>query len=216
MENTNKKSWRDISINEYYEIKDIIDDSTLKDYEKEVSILSLLTNKSEDEIWNMNVNNFKKLKSENIWIYNFNFDKGKSFKKIEIKGNKYNIDININNMTVAQYVDFQTYWLQRDNMKNIIGNLLAIFIIPKGKKYNEGYDINQVVNDIMNNIDIMTAEEILFFFLSSYLISIKITLNYLNLKMKMIKIMKKDKEKVEKFQKEIMNLEKIISDGFIL
>ena len=119
-------------------------------------------------------------------------------------------------MTVAQYVDFQTYWLQRDNMKNIIGNLLAIFIIPKGKKYNEGYDINQVVNDIMNNIDIMTAEEILFFFLSSYLISIKITLNYLNLKMKMIKIMKKDKEKVEKFQKEIMNLEKIISDGFIL
>jgi len=216
MLNTIKKSWRDISINEYYQLKEISDDNSMEEYEKEVAIIAFLYNMTEDEVWNLNINDFNKLQVEKTWIYDFDFDKKKNFKKIEIKGNKYDVNIDIQKMNVAQYIDFQTYWSQRDNMKNIIGNLLSIFIIPKGKKYNEGYDINEVIADIKDNIDIMTAQEILFFFLSSYLISIQIILNYLKWKIKRMKRKEKNKEEMEKLEKEVKRLEKIISDGSLL
>lgn len=216
MLNTIKKSWRDISINEYYQLKEISDDTSMEEYEKEVAIIAFLYNMTDDEVWSLNINDFNKLQVEKTWIYDFDFDKKKNFKKIEIKGNKYDVNIDIQKMNVAQYIDFQTYWSQRDNMKNIIGNLLSIFIIPKGKKYNEGYDINEVIADIKDNIDIMTAQEILFFFLSSYLISIQIILNYLKWKIKRMKRKEKNKEEMEKLEKEVKRLEKIISDGSFL
>lgn len=216
MLNTIKKSWRDISINEYYQLKEISDDTSMEEYEKEVAIIAFLYNMTDDEVWSLNINDFNKLQVEKTWIYDFDFDKKKNFKKIEIKGNKYDVNIDIQKMNVAQYIDFQTYWSQRDNMKNIIGNLLSIFIIPKGKKYNEGYDINEVIADIKDNIDIMTAQEILFFFLSSYLISIQIILNYLKWKIKRMKRKEKNKEEMEKLEKEVKRLEKIISDGSLL
>lgn len=217
MENTIKKSWRDISINEYYQLKDISDDTEMEEYEKEVALIAFLNNMTESEVWNLDINKFRKLQVEKTWLYEFNFDKSKNFKKIEIKGNKYNVNIDLQKMNVAQYIDFQTYWPQRDNMRQIIGNLLAIFIIPKGHKYNEGYDIDEVISDIKENIDIMTAQEILFFFLSSYQISIRIMLNYLNWKMKRLKKKSnpKKKEIIENIQKEIQNLEKLILDGSI-
>lgn len=214
-ENIVKRSWRDISINEYYILKDISDDDTMQEYEKEVALIAFLNGMTESEVWGLNINDFQKLQVEKTWIYDFDFEKNKTFNKIEIKGNKYNVNIDIQKMNIAQYIDFQTYWSQRDNMRDIIGNLLAIFIIPKGHNYNEGYDINEVVKDIKDNIDIMTAQEILFFFLTSYQLSIKITLNYLNWKMTRMKKKSSHKKEIEKIQEEIQKLEKVISDGSI-
>lgn len=211
--NSVKKSWRDVSINEFYEIKDISEDETMTDYEKEVALMAYINNMTEEDVWKMNINSFKKLQSEKKWMQEFNFDTKKTFKKITINNNKYTVDVNLQHFSVAQYIDFQTYWPMRDNMRDIIGNILAIFIIPKGHSYNEGYDIAEVVNDIKSSIDIMTANEIIFFFLSSYQTLMKVSVSYLKWMTK--RKFKKDKLKTKQLEEQIQNLEKLISDGLL-
>ena len=208
-----KKSWRDVSINEFYEIKDISEDETMTDYEKEVALMAYINNMTEEDVWKMNINSFRKLQSEKKWMQEFNFDTKKTFKKITINNNKYTVDVNLQHFSVAQYIDFQTYWPMRDNMRDIIGNILAIFIIPNGHSYNEGYDIAEVVNDIKSSIDIMTANEIIFFFLSSYQTLMKVSVSYLKWMTK--RKFKKDKLKTKQLEEQIQNLEKLISDGLL-
>ena len=49
-------------------------------------------------------------------------------------------------ITVAQMMDFSV--LSTDPIENI-EKLLAIFLIPKGKKYNDGYDLMEVQKAIL-------------------------------------------------------------------
>lgn len=215
--NAIKKSWRDVTIDEYFELVDIMSEDC-EEYTKEVRAIAFLNGMDENEVWNLSVPEFNRLQEEKAWINKFDINKNAVFKSIKIGETKCDIDININKFTVAQYIDFQTFWPHRDEMEKYIGNILACFIIPHGMKYNDGYDIDELAKMIRSNVDIMTAQEILFFFLSSYQISIRITLNYLNLKMRRMKRRSKDpeiKEKLEEARKQIASLERLISDGFI-
>lgn len=213
MKNKPMKSWRDVSINEFYEIKDISEDETLTEYDKTVSLTAYVNQMDEQDVWNLPITKFKQLQKEREWMQEFKFDTKKSFKKITINNNKYTVDVNLQHFNVAQYIDFQTYWPMRDNMRDVIGNILAIFIIPKGHSYNEGYDIAEVIDDIKSSIDIMTANEILFFFLSSYQTLMKVSVSYLKWMTK--RKFKKDKLKTKQLEEQIQNLEKLISDGLL-
>ena len=52
--------------------------------------------------------------------------------------------------------------------------------MPRGHGYAEGYDVNDLKMKIINGLDILTAEELLFFFLKRYLLSMRATANYFN------------------------------------
>lgn len=207
-------SWRECSINNYIDIRDIMSDETLSDYEKEVKTIAVICGIDEDEIWNLSINEFRDLQVGKLWISDFKIDTSKHFRKIKLNETEYSVDIDLQNMTVAQYIDFQTFWAQRDDITKI-GNLLAVFVIPKGYKYNEGYDIKKTIGDIMDYMDIMTANEIVFFFLSSYVVLTKAILHYLTSKMKrMAKRKKVNQERMMELQKQVDQLEKAILDGF--
>ena len=64
-------------------------------------------------------------------------------------------------ITVAQMMDFSV--LSVDPIENI-EKLLAIFLIPKGKKYNDGYDLMQVQKAILK-MDFNEVSPLLAFFL---------------------------------------------------
>ena len=64
-------------------------------------------------------------------------------------------------ITVAQMMDFSV--LSTDPIENI-EKLLAIFLIPKGKKYNDGYDLMQVQKAILK-MDFNEVSPLLAFFL---------------------------------------------------
>ena len=179
-----KTSWRNVKINEYFELKEKLDDTSLQDYEKEIIKMAFITGKSEEEILNLNINEFKKLQETGSWLNEFDINQKPSFKNIILNGKKYKIDIDLHNFTVAQYVDFQTLYGKFKEDHKSIGNLLACFIIPEKHKYGEGYDIQETINEINNNLDIMTAEEILFFFLKRSLLSMRVSVNFCNWMMK--------------------------------
>lgn len=213
MLNIIKKSWKDVTIDEYFDLCERLSDDTLTDYEKIIIKISFITGKSEDEIWNLTWTEFRELQVEALWMDEFNINENVKFKSIEINKQKYSIDTNLQNFTVAQYIDFQTFFPKRKENPRIIGNILACFIIPQGKKYAEEYDIKELVDNINSNLDIMTANEILFFFLKQYLISIRATANYFNWVLKRMKKKSKNKEEMEKLEMEWEKVKKVTLIG---
>lgn len=213
MENTIKKSWKDVTIDEYFDLCEKLSDDNLTDYEKIIIKISFITSKPEDEIWNLTWNEFRELQVKALWMDEFNINENVKFKSIEINNKKYNIDTNLQNFTVAQYIDFQTFFPKRKDNPRTIGNILACFIIPQGKKYAEGYNIQELVDNINSNLDIMTANEIMFFFLKQYLISIRAIANYFNWILKRMKRKAKDKNLIEKLEMDWEVTKKATLDG---
>ena len=84
---------------------------------------------------------------------------------------------------------------------------LSVFFIPKGFEYNEGYEINEVIEDIENNVDIVTASSVASFFELQSQTCIKALKDY-SLKV-MKKAMKKQNEPMKKaeLKKKIQEME---------
>lgn len=182
-----KKSWRDVTINEYFGLKERLEDESLNEYDKEAIKLAFANGMSEDEVWNLSISEFRKLQVERLWMDKFDLKERNRFGAIDLNGTKYKVDADMQSFTVAQYIDFQTFYPKRRQDERVIGNILACFLIPDGKKYGDGYDIRETVADINECLDIMTANEILFFFLRRYLISIRVIANCFNWRMKRLK-----------------------------
>ena len=98
-------------------------------------------------------------------------------------------------ITTAQYIDFQNYQKNEDEQKTF-----SVFIIPKGHKYNDGYDMDQVFNDILD-VPVPILFSASFFFIRQFELFIRIFRHY------SIKQMKKTG-----LPKEVMeNLEKVVN-----
>lgn len=175
-----KKSWRDVTIDEYFNLVDRLSDEGLTEYEREVILVSFVTGLDEDKVWDMTIGEFKANQLNTAFMKEFNVARDCNFKTIQLAGEKYDVCTDLHNFTVAQYIDFQTFYAQRKDNANILASLLACFIIPRGHGYAEGYDVNDLKRKIINGLDILTAEELLFFFLKRYLLLMRATANYFN------------------------------------
>lgn len=198
------KSWREISINNYYEICDICDDDSLGEAEKNILVLSILTGMDEQQIYDLPIMEVREAMSKLSFLDDFKINENVNFKKINICGDKYIVDADLTHFTTAQYIDFQTLWTKQD-LRKYYGNILACFIIPKGKKYGQDYDINELAETLRDEIDIMTANEILFFYLKKLVISIKSSIIYLD------KMKKKLKNKIP--DEKYLEVEKILEQN---
>lgn len=190
-----KKRWEDITINDYKEILNITQKELDSDLEKSISILAILCECTEEELYSMNANKLYKLLSEIEWVkqpYKFNHNWNNKY--ITINGIKYDVVVDINKFTVAQYADLQIYWDKRDDI-DYMAKLLTLFIIPNGKTYNTDYDIVQLANIIEDNVSINDFNSICFFFLKSCLIFIKASLLFSNWQMMKLIMKEKDKER---------------------
>lgn len=116
-------------------------------------------------------------------------------KDIKVNGREYYFDGLLGKITTAQYIDFQNYQKNEDEQKTF-----SVFIIPKGHKYNDGYDMDQVFNDILD-VPVPILFSASFFFIRQFELFIRIFRRY------SIKQMKKTG-----LPKEVMeNLEKVVN-----
>ena len=70
-----KKRWEDITINDYKEIVNITKKELDSDLEKSISILAILCECTEDDLYSLNASKLYKLLSEIEWVkqpYKFN------------------------------------------------------------------------------------------------------------------------------------------------
>lgn len=199
-------SFNNMSISDYekiYSLKDNMTDAI--DYE--IELLSVLCNCSVDDILDLPIHEYQRLRNEAQFIAVFPDIKPKCPEKININGHKYVLTKDVSKITTAAYIDFQSYL----KMENNTVYVLSCFLIPEGKTYNEGYNIEDVISDI-KTLDIITALEICFFFISTYLNLTKGIVRYLESEIKKQMKQTKDKE-IKKKMKEALKQMHSVANG---
>ena len=202
--NLKKKSWSEVTLKDYDEIMEVVYDTDLSDDEKDIAIIAVLCEVPEEEIWNLPVKDVKMLKIQAMFIRKkFDYPKTLDFKKIKIGEWTCTVDTDFNNMTYAQFADYQTYLKEMDETKISPKNkaaILSCFFIPKGCKYGEGYDAFALQKAIRENVSILTYNSVWFFFLQKLRKQLKTTATSSASKMKaMSLLMKKTNPLKEKY-----------------
>ena len=155
-------TWKDINIKTFKEINRIIKDETLTDVEKEISLISIIFNLDEDDLYDLDLKTLKTYSDKIAFINTFEPDYGKCPKIDKIGDIEVSVDYNLSHFTVAQYIDFMA---NIQSKERDIARLLACILIPKGHKYNTDYDLEAFIKQIEINLNIYDAESMLFFYI---------------------------------------------------
>lgn len=197
------KNWNEINLGLFSEIEGIAK-SDMNDVDKTTYFLALLTETDVKTIEGLEITEYGKLVDEINFI--------NSMPKVEIKseyvinGKEYELCCNMQNITVAQYIDFQNLYKDIENNKSA---LMAVFLIPKGKKYGE-YDINEVKREIENHMSICDVSACMLFFSLLYRGLTIATLQYSLRMMKKEMRREKNREIKVKMKMAIAEVEKTI------
>ena len=205
MKITIKNSWDSLTWKEYEQLEQILNTDIPADY-KTVHVIALLSGLAVEEIERIPVNQFNKilpalefLKTEHETHYHqFEYT---------INGREYDFKGKLQEITTAQYIDYRAYISEED--KDIV-KLMSVFLIPKGHEYNDGYDMEQVINDI-NDMCWLDLRAAAFFFriqLAAYILILKSSLE------KTLKKTKKGKTQKERkqIQQDITQMEEHLNN----
>lgn len=205
--NKNEFSWDSISIQKYYDILDILDDRDSDEITKNVRLVSLILDKDEDEVWNMSLPDAGELIGKLRFLNDFKLPE-KPNMKISLPGYE-NLEVmkDVSKITVSQYVDFQAFTKQP--LRESFEKILSIFIIPKGKRYNDGYDIIDLQRVIREHLPFVVGQGLLGFFLVRQVEYLNSSLTYLEETMGKTKDGKEMKEiqgKIDQMRKQLEHL----------
>ena len=124
-------------------------------------ILSILTDKSEDDLLDMAVPKFRELMDKAAFL-RLPLRPAPVLKTYNLGGLTLRTCADIQKMTTAQYIDFQTFAKQPEDLT---AELLSCFLIPAGHRYNVDYDILEVQRTIREYLPVTAAHGLLAFFL---------------------------------------------------
>lgn len=145
--------WREVTVETFDELARI---STENPYENTVRILSVLSDTPDDEI--------RKLPA--MALENAGMSQKLSFltkapvpdvpcEKITLNGKYYKVCLYPAKWTAGQYLDYTSVLQMPENKK--IAKLVACFMVPEGMEYGNGYEFDDVVNEIYKYMPITTA-----------------------------------------------------------
>lgn len=181
------KTWKDITLRQFNKIQDLLQEID------EYTTLNII-----DVIYDVDSADMPAMEVMNKYAHSLDFlmttipTNEKLKETYIINQREYNSNINLTQMTTAQFVDYQNY--SKDNPVDI-SKCLSVFIIPKGHTYNDGYDLKQVQEDI-KDLDMVTINTLAFFFKKLYILLLETTLLCLTQDMKKMNIPTQKKEEI--------------------
>lgn len=172
----NKKSWKDVTLKEFLELQDLlkIEDET----ERLMAVSELLLG---EEVLDLPLTEFVR-RTKEIEFIKDPLPQDTPPKTIKVNGRKYFLDCLLGNLKTGQYIDYINHAKAGDMAK-----MLSVFIIPEGHKYNDGYDMEQVFEDI-NDLPIPVVNSAAFFFERQFRLFIRIFRRYSVSRLKKMKI----------------------------
>ena len=181
------KTWKDITLRQFNKIQDLLQEID------EYTTLNII-----DVIYDVDSSDMPAMEVMNKYAHSLDFltttiPTNEKLKDVyTINQREYNSNINLTQMTTAQFVDYQNY--AKLNPVDI-SKCLSVFIIPKGHTYNDGYDLQQVQDDI-KDLDMVTINTLAFFFKKLYILLLEITLLCLTQDTTQMKIPTEKKEEI--------------------
>lgn len=165
-------SFNQLSLSKFREIQQIAKEGG-EELDMQIRILSVLSDISVDDLCNMPLPEVSAMFGKMAFMYQ-PMPEEKVANKYEIGEMTLCPLFDVTKFTTAQYIDFQEFMKAADD--NQVG-ILSTLLIPKGKKYNVGYDIDEVRKVIEENISVTTSTALFTFFLKRLQTSIVNTLH---------------------------------------
>lgn len=134
------KDWKDVNLGMWQRMNEITQRED--EIQRIVGFVALFNNMTEDDVLAMPLDEFKERMKELAWM-NTPPEIEQPKEEYTINGKQYVLTMNFHKLTTAQYIDFQSYTKSED-----YSQMLSVFLIPKGKKYGEGYDVFEVQQDL--------------------------------------------------------------------
>ena len=153
-----------ITIEKHKQIQRLLTDGNTEDMQAvQAELLAIYADTDADVIMSYPLTKYHKLLEKFYADYFTDFSKAEpAIKDKYTAGDMVLVPmLDFTQITVAQMMDFSV--LSTDPIENI-EKLLAIFLIPKGKKYNDGYDLLEVQKAILK-MDFNEISPLLAFFL---------------------------------------------------
>lgn len=187
----------DLPLAKYLKTLEIFNDASLSDLDKNIEILAIYADTTVDSILKLRPDAVEECFADmSNSISSYKPSNSKRPKKIKINDQVYTINYNIGKLNMAQYIDFQQIIVKKNYLENLPA-LLSIFIIPKGHKYNDDYDIIELRRVLENNITLDESLSIIFFSKMKSISLIKLKLLYYRSMLKIMRWTTKDKQTKE-------------------
>ena len=192
-----------LTLGQYMEIQAVSRQEGLDDLDKQVQILSILTGVAEDELLHLPIQEYKELVFKSGFLNPENINYHPIAKKYILGKFELIPTRDFRKIETCQYIDFQTY---APDLDKYLVEFLSVILVPKGHRYNEGYDILEVQKAIREEMSVSDGVSLAGFFLTWCRKSIKDSLNYS--KQEAMRI--KDKTKREEILKRIEEQERLL------
>ena len=192
-----------LTLGMYQEIQEISRNESLEDIDRQVQILSVLTGVAEEEILHLPITEYKELVVKAGFLDPSNINYHPIAKKYILGKFELIPTRDFRKLETCQYIDFQTY---APDLDNHLVEFLSVILVPKGHRYNEGYDILEVQKAIRDGMSVSDGVSLAGFFLTWCRRSIQDSLNYS--KQEAMRI--KDKTKREEILHRIEEQERLL------
>lgn len=165
MKITVKNNWDDVKLIDLEAIA-LLNEVKIPDDLKMIELLSILSDIPYDDIMKLSAADMMKLSKEMAFLTT---EVPKTVVKptLEINGKKYNHILNPTEITAGQFLDYKILIQQKDIDKKM-ARLIACFTVPDGCNYGEGYDTEELVNLINENVSVVEGQSIVDFFMLQF------------------------------------------------
>lgn len=169
-------NYRALMLGDHQEILRICKDESLEDIDRQVRIISILTGRTEKEILNLPIPDYKALVAKSHFLEQPLPEESRIAKCYKLSRFALIPVTDYRKITTAQYIDWQSF--HKAGMEDHIVEILSCLLVPEGRTYCEGYDILEVQQDIRENLSVADGLSLYAFFLLSCSQSIKDMLTY--------------------------------------
>lgn len=196
-------NYRDLSIGMYLDICEIDRREDIEELHKQVQIISMLTGETEESIYDLPLDEYKTLALKTDYLRHPYEGEVLTAKEYRV-GKWVLVPVSdYRKITTAQYIDFQSF--SKEGEKRIV-EVLSTMLVPKGKRYNQDYDVVELQKDLRLHLSVVDALTLFAFFFVQYNQLIRDSL--ISCKEEAMRI--PDKRKREQILKEIARTEALL------
>ena len=181
---TIKSSWDDMTVGDILFMKETEKLQMATDDEKNMMVAARLAGIEYKDFIQLPLSEVRKYMDNTEFLFTKPEPK-KARNKYVINGRTYKLFKGNEEMTVAQYIDWQA--IQADGFDKRPGEMLAIVLVPEGHQYNDGYDKDQQIEDMLD-MSVTDALGVCDFFTKRLSKSINLILTALKIRMKWMRI----------------------------